>query len=512
MYDVTDGDDMTDRIATGVGHLVDEQLAGIGDTNGDADEVAGRALDADALTDRRQPRPVHLADRLLETAGEAVQPGGQQHITIDGRQCRRSGGRPAQVAAHADDDVVDSAIDRAGLGEDASKLGAVEQEIVRPLQRRTPVGARLDRLGGGNGDALGQLVRVGRVEAATEQHRDEEVRPRWGVPPPIQPTTPRGLVIGHQHGPVRCAHRHQGALRLAVPVSKISQQVDAVRGKVLWSTALGFIPSLLLAAIVSRHVSKRLASIIEYAGKLAQGDFSARLPQPKHDELGILETKLADTGAKLERMVGELDREHAELEKLERVRKDFVINVSHELRTPLASIQGYTETLLDGAIHDPRHNVKFLGIIRQNAERLGRLTADLLTLSRIELGRQRFQFASYYVNRLIEENIDSMRPLAAKKNIRIDIESEGVSNEIGLIAPNTLVKFEEMAFLMSDRGPYMVSEGGVKEIGLKVANEFDFGNRAAWAGAATASAARNPNSTRRIRRKVAAQTSVTSDR
>ena len=206
MYDVTDGDDMTDRIATGVGHLVDEQLAGIGDTNGDADEVAGRALDADALTDRRQPRPVHLADRLLETAGEAVQPGGQQHITIDVRQCRRSGGRPAQVAAHADDDVVDSAIDRAGLGEDASKLGAVEQEIVRPLQRRTPVGARLDRLGGGNGDALGQLVRVGRVEAATEQHRDEEVRPRWGVPPPIQPTTPRGLVIGHQHGPVRCAN------------------------------------------------------------------------------------------------------------------------------------------------------------------------------------------------------------------------------------------------------------------------------------------------------------------
>ena len=222
----------------------------------------------------------------------------------------------------------------------------------------------------------------------------------------------------------------KGALRLAVPVSKISQQVDAVRGKVLWSTALGFIPSLLLAAIVSRHVSKRLASIIEYAGKLAQGDFSARLPQPKHDELGILETKLADTGAKLERMVGELDREHAELEKLERVRKDFVINVSHELRTPLASIQGYTETLLDGAIHDPRHNVKFLGIIRQNAERLGRLTADLLTLSRIELGRQRFQFASYYVNRLIEENIDSMRPLAAKKNIRIDIELAPADAEV----------------------------------------------------------------------------------
>ena len=63
-------------------------------------------------------------------------------------------------------------------------------------------------------------------------------------------------------------------------------------------------------------------------------------------------------------MFEQLQREHAELEKLERVRKDFVINVSHELRTPLASIQGYTETLLEGAIDDPEHNIRFLSIIR----------------------------------------------------------------------------------------------------------------------------------------------------
>ena len=122
-------------------------------------------------------------------------------------------------------------------------------------------------------------------------------------------------------------------------------------------------------------------------------------------------------------MFEQLQREHTELEKLERVRKDFVINVSHELRTPLASIQGYTETLLDGAVHDPEHNLRFLSIIRQNAERLGRLTADLMTLSRLELKTTRFQFASYYVKGLLADCCDSMQPIAEKKNIQIVLEA-----------------------------------------------------------------------------------------
>jgi len=123
----------------------------------------------------------------------------------------------------------------------------------------------------------------------------------------------------------------------------------------------------------------------------------------------------------LQEMFEELEREHVALERLERVRKDFVINVSHELRTPLASIQGYTETLLDGAIDDKEHNVRFLNIIRQNAERLGRLTADLLTLSRIELKTQRFQFASYYLTQLVNECVDTVGPVADKKQISIDV-------------------------------------------------------------------------------------------
>ena len=213
-----------------------------------------------------------------------------------------------------------------------------------------------------------------------------------------------------------------GVVRLSVPLARIQQQVNEIRKQVFQAAALAFLPSIFLAAIVSRQVSTRLANIIGFAGKLAKGDFTARLDRTGGGELGQLGRKLNDTGQNLERMVKEMDREHIELEKLERVRKDFVINVSHELRTPLASIQGYTETLLDGAVHEPGLNVRFLGIIRQNAERLARLTGDLLTLSRIELGRHKFQFASYYVNRLIEDSVESVRLLAEKRSIALHLE------------------------------------------------------------------------------------------
>lgn len=222
----------------------------------------------------------------------------------------------------------------------------------------------------------------------------------------------------------------QGAIRLAVTLSQIEGQVNVIRKQLLASTALAFLPAILLAAFFARYVSRRLAAIIDYAGKLAEGNFRARLQFESHDELGILSSKLNDTGEKLQHIFEQLQHEQVELEKLERIRKDFVINVSHELRTPLASIQGYTETLLDGAIHDPAHNVRFLTIIKQNAERLTRLTADLLTLSRIELKTQKLQFAGYYVNRLLTDNVDSMRPMADKKSIEFVVEPADPKQEV----------------------------------------------------------------------------------
>ena len=74
------------------------------------------------------------------------------------------------------------------------------------------------------------------------------------------------------------------------------------------------------------------------------------------------------------------------LEKLERVRQEFLSNVSHELRTPLTAILAFVETLESGALDDTENSRRFLSIIRKNAARMQNLIDDILELSAIEAG------------------------------------------------------------------------------------------------------------------------------
>ena len=71
--------------------------------------------------------------------------------------------------------------------------------------------------------------------------------------------------------------------------------------------------------------------------------------------------------------------------RVEKMRADFIASASHELRTPLASLKGFIETLRGHAKDDAEARSKFLRLMQSQAERMERLVADLMALSRIEL-------------------------------------------------------------------------------------------------------------------------------
>ena len=115
-------------------------------------------------------------------------------------------------------------------------------------------------------------------------------------------------------------------------------------------------------------------------------------------------------------------RDLTETERMEKSRRDFIANVSHELRTPLTSIQGYTETLLDGPLVD-NHVREFLEIIRKNAARMTRLTEDLLTLARVESGEQRFDMQRASPEELLQDALESFREVARSYEVELVIEN-----------------------------------------------------------------------------------------
>jgi two-component system phosphate regulon sensor histidine kinase PhoR len=107
-----------------------------------------------------------------------------------------------------------------------------------------------------------------------------------------------------------------------------------------------------------------------------------------------------------------------DIERLERVRKDFVANVSHELRTPLAAISGYAETLLEGALEDRENSRKFAEIILNKARQLTNIVSDLLVLSTLESGKPPAA-QSISLRESIESALRTVEPVAKSRGVRL---------------------------------------------------------------------------------------------
>lgn len=115
--------------------------------------------------------------------------------------------------------------------------------------------------------------------------------------------------------------------------------------------------------------------------------------------------------------------EITEIRRVEQIRKDFVANVSHELRTPLTAIQGFAETLLSGGLEDQQNNRHFSEIIRRHANRLSRLTDDLLKLSRIEAGKLDIEMHAVDVGEMMQSVVELACNAAKQRGLSLNVIS-----------------------------------------------------------------------------------------
>ncbi len=111
------------------------------------------------------------------------------------------------------------------------------------------------------------------------------------------------------------------------------------------------------------------------------------------------------------------------LRRLETVRREFVANVSHELRTPITAIKGFVETMVEAGAADPGENLRYLGIVQRQADRLDAIIEDLLTLSRLEQDEagEAVVLSEEPLRRTLLAAAQAVEPFAAERGVPVEV-------------------------------------------------------------------------------------------
>lgn len=182
--------------------------------------------------------------------------------------------------------------------------------------------------------------------------------------------------------------------------------------KIFITTLIILILNFLAIVYLSRKRRNELAEIERIINNIRNNFYEIA------DEI-ILSENLSSLEKAIKKMF-EKSRDDIEyMRKLQRVRSEFIANVSHELRTPIFAIQGYLETLLSGAINDPKVNVHFLNKAVHHTNNLSNLLNDLINISMIESGEMQMSFRYFELAPYLKSIVEELKYLADEKNISL---------------------------------------------------------------------------------------------
>jgi two-component system phosphate regulon sensor histidine kinase PhoR len=233
---------------------------------------------------------------------------------------------------------------------------------------------------------------------------------------------------------------------------------DAARA--LFSPARGALPGQTLS-ILTRNPAIHAA----YSAALERGEDNQVKVELVGAERRVLELRVAplmlDESHQSRGAIG-VFFDITQLERLERVRQEFLSNVSHELRTPLTSIITFIETLEEGALDDPEDSRRFVGIIRRNAARMHTLIEDILELSAIESGGTQVEARQVRLSPLVQETLTALGGKAETRGVTL---VNGVSPEASVFADPR--RLEQMLLNLVDNAIKFNRAGGTVTVGYE---------------------------------------------
>jgi signal transduction histidine kinase len=186
--------------------------------------------------------------------------------------------------------------------------------------------------------------------------------------------------------------------------------VALVEQRLLLATAFALALALALGLLAAGVLARRLLRLENAAERIAGGDFGHPVIDRGDDEIGQLAKAF--------------DRMRVQLAQLDTARKEFVANASHELRTPLFSIAGFLELLSDEDLDDATRT-EFLATMQSQVERLTKLSADLLDLSRLDAGQLRVVLEPVDLGEVARALVRELEHVSASSGHTLEADVDG---------------------------------------------------------------------------------------
>ncbi len=197
---------------------------------------------------------------------------------------------------------------------------------------------------------------------------------------------------------------------------------------------IAVIAGAMLAGIVTRRITNPILDLTELSKRMSELDFEAKYIASKKNknEVDFLGEHMNELSEKLEYTISELKRANNELmldnerkTKVDEMRREFLSNVSHELKTPLALIQGYAEGLLECVNDDAESREFYCGVIIDEADKMNQMVKKLLTLNRLEFGRDVVEMERFDLTELILGVVNASSILLQQNGITVLFEHHG---------------------------------------------------------------------------------------
>jgi signal transduction histidine kinase len=192
----------------------------------------------------------------------------------------------------------------------------------------------------------------------------------------------------------------------SAPISDLGRNVSMVRREILLAGSIALLLALVGGYLVARALTQRMKRLEHAVEQVAAGDFGHPIPVESTDELGQLAVAF-----------NEMQRQLAQLEF---ARKSFIATASHELRTPIFSLGGFVELLEDEDL-DEETRRRFLDQVRDQVERLRKLSVDLLDLSRLEAGSLELRPEQVDLGELTRSVSGEFEPALAQHDAHIEL-------------------------------------------------------------------------------------------